>query len=499
MRPAPATLLIRFDSGSTGLQRQIYADIRQAILDGVLPPGSRLPSSRALAEDLGVSRTTTLLAFDQLEAEGYLRSRRGSGTYVARELPDDLPRVGLPRRARHARPRSLSRRGSALAATPTAASRIIGPPRPFRLGVPALDMFPLRLWAQLVNRRVRSLTVPQLDYTNPAGLPELREAIAEHVQAVRGTRCSAADVLVAPGAQRALSLICELLLDPDDQAWLEDPGYAGARSALVGAGAQIVPVPVDVHGLDVEAGIRAAPHARLAYVTPSHQFPLGVPMTLPRRIALLTWARQARAWIVEDDYDSEFRYGTRAIPCLHGLDVDGRVIYVGSFSKTLFPALRLGFLIVPHDLQERFLAARRTADVHPPVLDQAVLADLMNAGHFERHLRRMRSAYRERLDAITSAATRFCGDALRIRPANTGLHVVADLRDVDAELVWQAARDRGVEVMPLDRCYYGRGRALRALVLGFGAVPPAAAVEGMQQLSEAIDAVRRAPRLRSRR
>jgi GntR family transcriptional regulator/MocR family aminotransferase len=498
VRPFLNSLLIRIDPRAPeGLQKQIYSGIRQAILEGVLPPGARLPSSRALAIDLNVSRTTTLLAFDQLFAEGYLATKRGSGTFVAHELPDDLPRSVVHRSPGGTKHPPLSDRGQALASTPTAASRILGPPRPFRMGVPALDLFPIRLWSQLVNRRLRSLTVPQLDYSSAAGLCELRQAIADHVQAVRGTRCGPEDIFITAGSQRALSLICDVLLDPGDQAWLEEPGFAGARSALVGAGARIVPVPVGPDGLDVEAGASLAPRARLAYVTPSHQYPLGVPMSLPRRLALLKWASHARAWIVEDDYDSEFRYGSRPIPCLHGLDVDGRVIYVGSFSKTLFPALRLGFLILPPDLGDRLVAARRAADIHPPFLEQAVLADLMAGGHYERHLRRMRAAYRERLEMLVDSAKRHCKGVLQIRPVRTGLHAVADLIDADPEDVWQEARDRGVEVMPLARCFLGRPREPRALLLGFASMPPAALDAGMAQLGAAIEAAGRPARRRA--
>jgi GntR family transcriptional regulator/MocR family aminotransferase len=306
-------------------------------------------------------------------------------------------------------------------------------------------------------------------------------------------------VIVVSGAQRGLALVSGLLLDPGDQAWLEEPGYPGARSALVGAGAEIVPVPVGQDGLDVAAGARLAPRARLAYVTPSHQFPLGVTMSLSRRLALLKWASSARAWVVEDDYDSEFRYGTRAVPCLHGLDVDGRVIYIGSFSKTLFPGMRLGFLIVPGDLGERMIAARRAAEMHPPFLDQAALADLMNEGHYDRHLRRMRAAYRERLEALSDAADRYCRGALTLRTVRTGLHAVADLADADPDRVCQEARERGVEVTPLSRYFISRTRGGRAIVLGFGATTPDGLSVGMQRLADAIEAVVRVSGARARR
>jgi GntR family transcriptional regulator/MocR family aminotransferase len=281
------------------------------------------------------------------------------------------------------------------------------------------------------------------------------------------------------------------LLDPGDRAWMEEPGYPGARSALLGAGAQIVPVRVDAEGLDVDAGARRAGRARLVYVTPSHQYPLGVPMILRRRLALLKWAGAARAWVIEDDYDSEFRYATRAIPCLHGLDAAGRVIYIGSFSKILFPALRLGFLIVPPDLQAPLVAARRAADQHPPVLDQAVLADFIHDGDFARHVRRMRTAYRERLEALSAAVARFCGDVLRLRPVRTGLHAVADLDGVDAVRVSVEAAKRGIEATPLAAYFAQRAHATNGLVLGFAAVRPDVLHRAVERLAAAIAAVRR--------
>jgi GntR family transcriptional regulator / MocR family aminotransferase len=488
-----AGLLIRLDPRARGgLQRQIYTSVQRAILDGVVGPGTRLPSSRTLADDLGVSRTTTLLAVQQLHQEGYLTARRGSGTFVADELPDDLLRRRASRLdARRPKHPTLSRRGATLVTAPRGARRIAGPPRAFRIGTPGLDLFPVGLWWRLASRRLRSVTATQLDYGEPAGLRALREAIAEHVQAARGTRCSGDQILIVAGAQQGMELISRVLLDPGDRAWMEEPGYPGARSALLGAGARIVPVRVDAEGLDVEMGARRAGDARLVYVTPSHQYPLAVLMSLARRLALLQWASRARAWVVEDDYDSEFRYGARPVPCLHGLDVDGRVIYVGSFSKTLFPALRLGFLIVPPDLQDGLVAARAVADQHPPLLDQSVLADFIVEGHFARHLRRMRVAYRERLEALTDAAERCCRGALRVRPTRTGLHAIADLADADAVEVSRAAAARGVEATPLSAYLVGRERPANALVLGFAAVDPGAAARGMERLAAAVEAARR--------
>jgi GntR family transcriptional regulator/MocR family aminotransferase len=486
---AHQSLCIRIDPRSgSGLQAQIYNGIRRAILEGIVPPGSQLLSSRALAEDLGVSRTTTLLAYEQLQAEGYLQARRGSGTFVAPALPDDLPQSVVVLSGAAPKHPPLSRRGATLSGVPAAARRLTGHARPFRIGIPALDLFPLKRWAQLTTRRLRSATLAQLDYTFSAGVPALREAIADHVRRTRGARCTPDQVIVVAGAQRALDFACTVLLDPGSSVWMEDPGYPGMRAALLSCGARIRAVPVDDDGVLVDRLPRLAPNARLGYVTPSHQFPTGVPMSLPRRLALLRWAAQARAWIIEDDYDSEFRYGARPIPCLQGLDPDGRVIYVGTFSKAMFPSLRLGFLIVPADLQERLVRVRRATDLHPPVVDQLVLADFMNEGYFDRHVRRMRSVHQQRLEALTAAAERHCGGALRLRPTHTGLHAIADLPHTAAVAVSEQAFARGVEVMPVSEYAFGSHPVANALMIGFAAVREDSMSKGMELLAAAIEA-----------
>jgi GntR family transcriptional regulator / MocR family aminotransferase len=358
--------------------------------------------------------------------------------------------------------------------------------------VPALDLFPLPLWARLTQRRMRSTPRQALDYGNPAGEPALRRAIARHVSDARGTFCTAEQVLIVTGAQRGLEVLFHALLDPGDVVAVEDPGFPGARAAVRAAGGRVCGAAVDGEGLVVETLDREAPGARAAYVTPSHQFPSGVPMTLPRRLALLQWARTARAWIVEDDYDSEYRYGARPIPCLHGLDRDGSVVYVGSFSKTLFPGLRLGFVIVPAHLQEALARIRCGADLHPPIFDQLVAADFLEEGHYERHLRRVRAACRERLEALVEAAGRHGGDQLRLRPVTTGLHAVADLApDVDVRRLTREAADRGVEIMLLSDYAQAQGDvATPAVVLGFGAVDPGHIGIGVEYLVRAIDVSR---------
>lgn len=472
------------------LQLQIYESVRTAILGGVLTPGARLPSSRELADDLGVSRLTAVLAFEQLAAEGYITPRIGAGTFVNRELPDTgSTNVPVSARAPIAQHPQLSQRGTRLSQTPRVIRKIDGPPRAFRIGTPALDRFPVALWNRLVSRHTRRLTASQFDYGDAAGLPALREAIAAHVSRARGTSCTADQIIVVTGAQQGLDMIARLLLDPGDVAWVEEPCYPGAWAALTAAGARIESVPVDDQGLVIDQQRDAA---RLVYTTPSHQFPLGVPMSLPRRLALLRWARDARAWVIEDDYDSEFRYGSRAIPCLHGLDTDGRVIYVGSFSKTLFPGLRLAYIVVPPDLHTLMVKARLASDIHPQTFLQGVVADFIGEGHFERHVRRMNTEYRARLQALEEAMRRYCHGALELRPVTTGLHAVADVLSGDDASVAREALERGIETMPLSAYYSKRTESsANGLVLGFGSVPPRVVTESVKRLAVAVEVATR--------
>lgn len=485
------TLPIRIEpSLDQTLQEQIYFCIRRSIVAGLLPTDSRLPSTRSLAVDLGVSRTTVLLAFEQLKAEGYLVPRPGSGIYIAKELPDRRPALRVVATASTMKHPLLSARGRSLARTRPVDRRSPLPPRPFRVGTPAVDLFPVRLWSQIARQCVRSLSPARLDYSRLAGLRRLREAIAEQMRS-RGTSCDPDQVLVVAGAQRGIDLVFHLLLDAGDAVWIEDPGYPGAHSALLSAGAKAVCMPVDGEGMIIDRSTPESRRVRLAYVTPSHQFPLGMPMSLARRHALLAWASESLAWILEDDYDCIFHYDTRPLPCLHALDPDGRVIYAGSFSKTLFPSLRLGFLIVPSDVVDGFVTARVASDVHPPLLEQLILSEFMTRGHYQRHVRRMQQEYAERLHALRTSIDR-TGAALRLRPVHSGLHAVADLEEVDAELVCAEAAARKVEVVPLSAYQYGGGSSRNGLLLGFGACKPAAIRASMWQLAAAIDAARRA-------
>ncbi|HEY4387914.1 MAG TPA: PLP-dependent aminotransferase family protein, partial [Ktedonobacteraceae bacterium] len=390
-----ASLCLELDRQSTTpLFRQIYSRLREAILSGYLEGGTRLPPTRELAEELEISRNTVVNAFEQLIAEGYLESKIGAGTYVTHVLPENIFKTAI--RTRDAADEAastgvtISRWGASLKAKSVTPIRYAQHPRAFQPGVPAIDAFPFELWAKLTARCWRYPARELLSYSDPCGYQPLRETIAGYLKASRGVKCEPEQVIITAGSQQALDLTARVLLDPGDAMWMEDPGYLGARHVFAGLGARLIPLEVDKDGLNVEAGIRSAPDVRMVYVTPSHQYPLGVTMSLTRRLALLDWATRTGAWVLEDDYDSEYRYGGRPLAALQGLDNTGKVIYMGSFSKVLLPALRLGYLVVPPTLVDIFVQARSIADRHSPQLDQVALAAFINEGHFARHIRRMK-------------------------------------------------------------------------------------------------------------
>jgi GntR family transcriptional regulator / MocR family aminotransferase len=471
------------------LYRQLYNALRGAILAGQLKAGARLPATRALANALAISRNTVMNAYAQLLAEGYIEGEVGSGTYVARTLPDELLQARAHTTEGQQLPRvgqALSRRGARLASNQVPMSGFSTEFIAFRPGLPALDAFPYELWARLVARRWRRPQRSLLGYGDPTGYGPLREAIAAYLGEARAVRCQAQQVIVVAGSQQALDLTARMLLDEGDAAWIEDPGYLGARGALLGAGAQLIPVPVDDEGLDVASGAVASQNARLIYVTPSHQYPYGVTMSLRRRLALLEWASQASAWVLEDDYDSEYRYAGRPLAALQGLDGEGRVIYLGTFSKVLFPALRLGYMIVPPDLVDAFATARALVDRHSPAVDQAALADFINAGHFARHIRRMRALYAERQALLVDAARHELSGLLEVHSAEAGMHLVgwlpAGVDDVEAS---RRAAAYGVGAPPLSM-YSLRPLRRGGLLLGYTAVGDREIRDGMQRLAKAL-------------
>jgi GntR family transcriptional regulator/MocR family aminotransferase len=450
------------------LHRQIYDGLRHAILEGMLRAGQRVPSSRALATELGVSRFPVLTAYEQLLHEGYLEGRVGSGTFVRAAPPDDAFRpAARPSRV----PAKASPPPPSAPGAPRASARLElweGGVRPFRMSVPALDQFPHAAWARIVARHAHRLAPIHMAYGDPAGLGILRAAIAEHLRTTRAVRCEPDDVLVVSGSQAALRLCAAVLVRRGDRVAIEEPGYPGAHAALAAGGAELAPVPVDDEGLVVDALRAERGPIRAVYVTPSHQYPLGTSMSAARRLALLDWAARGGAWVLEDDYDSEYRYVSRPLGALQGLDAHHRVVYIGTFSKVLFPALRVGYLVVPPALRERFVAARDALDVFSATLYQLALADFLAEGHFARHLRRMRAIYLGRRDALLGGLARHCAGVLTVHNADAGLHVATLLPEGtnDVEVASRLA-EQGVTATALSTCYLGAARR-PGLLLGFG-------------------------------
>ncbi len=475
-------------TSSIPLYRQLYDELRSAILRGQLAAGTQLPSTRALAKHLGISRTTVVIAFDQLFGEGYVEGKKGSGTYVASVLPEELlhkaaSTPAVPELKTQTEDDGLSQRGKILATTDVATVHYYSEALAFRPGIPDLNAFPFDTWARLETLHWRHPPRELLGYSHPAGYYPLRVEIANYVRTARGVQCTADQVIVVSGSQQAIDLAARLLLDPDDAAWIEDPGYPGARSALLAAGARLIPVQVDAEGLNVTSGIARCPDARMVYITPSYQFPLGTTMSLTRRLQLLQWAQRTRAWILEDDYDSEFRYAGRPLSSLQGLDTTERVIYIGTFSKVLFPGLRLGYLIVPSHLVDAFTAARAVADRHSPMLDQIVLTDFMAHGHFARHIRSMRRLYAERQAHLVAEATRELAGLLTIQPADAGMHLIGILNDgLNDEAVSQQAAKQHL-ITPSMTAYNIASPHPNALLLGYTAVTRQEISDGVRRLA----------------
>lgn len=476
--------VIRVDrKAATPLQSQIYGEFRAAIVSRNLRPGERIPSTRALASELRISRIPVLNGYAQLLAEGYFESRVGAGTFVSRSLPEQLTapedqgtkldRVpGFSRRVsrrcsvlpRYERPAWVTGRGA------------------FSVSQPAVDDFPFRVWSNLIARYWRNLRRSALQYGDPMGLRELREAIGAYLRVARAVRCEWQQIMIVSGSQQALDISARVLLDSESRVWVEDPGYWLTRGILAATGCQIVPVPVDAEGLDVAAGIERCPKARAAFVAPSHQYPLGATMSASRRLQLLEWAQGSRSWIVEDDYDSEYRYDSKPIASLQGLDRSSRAIYIGTFSKVLFPSLRVGYIVVPTDLVEHFVAVRHAMDVSPPNLYQAVLAEFINEGHFSRHIRRMRQTYAERRSVLVGCIRDELGSILQVQGAEAGLHLTATLckQFRDRALSVRAAR-QNLWLWPLSPSYLGPRRR-QGFILGFGGTTVREIPDGVRRL-----------------
>ncbi len=484
-------LSIQASAEGAPLYRGLYEQLRKATLDGRLRPGTRLPSTRDIGRTYKLSRVTVVAAFEQLKAEGYVEARIGSGTYVSKILPEQLLHAEGARPTRPLPHRRISLSAYAKRLQPFRPA-LAQPVRAFRANQPALDLFPATLWAQVASRRLRRASAQLLAGGETLGYRPLREAVAEYLNTSRGVRCTTEQVLIVSGALEGLDRTARLLLNPGDPAWMEEPGYPGAAVVLGAARAEICRVPVDSEGLDLDLaltarGIRRFARPKLLYVTPAHQFPLGVTMSLRRRLALLEWARKQGVIIFEDDYDSEYRYSGRPVPALQGLDRAGVVIFGGSFSAVMFPAMRLGYLVVPQEMVDVFAAAQSVSTHHPPLLGQAVLNDFIREGHFARHIRRMREVYAERLGVLLEAATKELRGLIEISNVEAGLQTIGCLhKGYSADKIVAQAAKRQVELKPVSQYYSGK-KPTNGLVLGFAAVEPKELQRGVKELARLLE------------
>jgi len=460
------------------LHRQIYDEWRRGILAGRFAPGERMPSSRELATALRVSRATVTAAYEQLVAEGYLDGQRGSGTFVCHELPEPAIRAATP--AAPGTADAAVRLSGFVERLVPVVSRAASPAGVINLSAtgPDFDVFPFAVWTRLVRRHLRRISSSLFRYAHHgAGHQRLREAIASYLRRSRAVQCRAEQVVVVSGSQQALDLCSRVLIDPGDEVVVEEPGYPGARQLFAAAGARLRPVPVDVDGLVVSA---MPSTARLAYVTPSHQFPTGVSLSLARRLDLLAWARAGHAFVIEDDYDSEFRYGGAPLPALQGLGDPSRVVYAGTFSNAMFPGLRIGYVVPPTALVEPFVRAKWYADRHTAHLEQAALVDFVREGHLEQHIRRMRRVYKRRREALLGALDRHFGRRAAVLGDAAGMHVVVrfDVPDMDGRAV-----RRGVELLSTREYYAGEPPA-NEFILRFSGLSERALREAVRRLAD---------------
>ncbi|HKQ92858.1 MAG TPA: PLP-dependent aminotransferase family protein [Blastocatellia bacterium] len=497
-------LAITIDQRSTTpLHKQLYDELRAAILTGRLKPGERVPSTRGLSQSLGVSRATVTQSYEQLLSEGYLRAATGSGTFVGCELPDELLKTNPVEKSRPAAgPREtgrqaarsrieLSRYGASIADSAPFEPLELEAPINFKTGRPALDEFPLQQWRRLMVKHCRAKDSSMLDYASGSqGYEPLREAIAGYLRHARAVKCGADQVVIVNGAQQAIDLIAKLLIDRGSPVAVENPGYLGARRVFLAHGAELLPAPVDESGIVVEAlTSKSKGGLKLVYVTPSHQFPTGVTLPLSRRLDLLCWSEKTGVMIVEDDYDSEFRFGSRPIPSLQGLAGGDSVIYVGTFSKVLFPSLRVGYLVAPPPLARVLTRAKWLADRQTPMIEQRVLADFINEGYLERHLRRMRTIYDRRRQTLVHALETHLGDRVTILGENAGMSLMIRVRcKLDDEEVTRRARASGVGLVSARPYYLDEERPdnMGEFVLGYAGLSERRIREGARRLAKIL-------------
>src|ERR1700722_9583290 len=457
---------------SKPLHKQIYEGFLSVIVGGNMRAGQRVPSSRTLSIELGISRIPVLNAYAQLLAEGYFESRKGAGTFVLESLPESLTICKIktpPAVPANSGARPVARR--ALLLPQYERDSWSGRWGAFSVHQPAFDRFPFPVWSSMIMRHCRSPRLNAIHNIDPRGSETFREAICTYLRTARAVQCEPSQVMVVSGSQQALEISARVLLGTGTPIWMEEPGYRLARRVFEGAGCRVVPVPFDEDGLVVSTGIKRSPKARAAYVTPSHQFPLGATMSAGRRMQLLNWAQAAGSWIIEDDYDSEYRFESAPISSLQGLDRNARVIYIGTFSKVLFPSLRLGYIVIPEDLVEHFITIRTAMDIFPAYLYQEALSDFMREGHFARHIRKMRLLYSERRTALVQSIREQFGPELEIHGTQAGMHLAVTLPSgySDREIALRAA-GKGLWLWPLSPSYLSKP-ARDGFILGFGNTP----------------------------
>ncbi len=499
MKNVPFIMLKEKDLHSTPLYRQIYEAIRRAILNGEFESRMQLPATRILAKQLGVSRMTVINAYEQLFAEGYLEGKPGAGTFVASQIPEELLQISATgnknKTAEIGQEKvKISKFAERLNETNTRVSsfQISTNSVPFKNGLTAVSEFPFDIWEKIAVRVYRQSRYKISGYGEAAGYRPLREAVAAHFAASRGVNCDIEQIFITNGAQQALDLIGRVLLETGDKVWIEDPCYQEALGVFRAVGANIIPVAVDAEGFNLAEAGRKSDAAKLVYITPSHQYPTGVTMSLARRLSLLEWARKNSAWIIEDDYNSEFRYAGRPLASLQNLDNFGRVIYVGTFSKTIFPALRLGCMVVPRNLIEIFVAARSLCDCHSPIFEQAILADFIAEGHFARHLRRMRTLYEKRQNILVEEAEKNLGGLLKISKADSGMHLIGWLAEgFDDFEVAEKAIETGLNLTPLSS-YCIENNLSSGLILGYTGFDEKQIRQGVQRLKEILESIKKA-------
>ena len=471
------------------LYKQLYDIFRKSILEGKFTPGQKLPGTRSLAAELDISRNTVVLAFEQLLLEGYINGKVGSGTFVS-EIPDNI--LNIKEKVNRKNPgKKITTDLITQLGSPELLNRNMSSEEiiPFQNGVPDLDEFPIKTWIKINSRTAQSISNLHLGYGEAAGYKPLREEIASYLRTYRAVNCTAEQVIIVNGSQQGLDLVMRVLLNPGDGVWLEDPGYFGARASMLFAGAKIFPAPLDEEGLNIEYSSKKYPVPKLIYTTPSHQFPLGLTMSISRRIQMLQYASKNDSWILEDDYDSEFRYSGHPLPSLQGMDKNNCVLYLGTFSKVLFPGLRLGYLVLPDpQMLSLFVSAKSMMDRQSPTFEQIITFQFLKESYFTRHIRKMRTLYKERQEFLIKEVEKELSGLIKLKSSDAGMHLIAWLPEgFDDMKISRKAKENRLIVYPISE-YVLKFRQRPGLLLGYTAFNKAKLKSGVQKLKNILEA-----------